>query len=156
MSTNKKALSVKERLELIMAGIGPTVQHDGWPLRFTHLTGAMLRKLIDAGAVILRGPDEPWGLDTDIFKCGNDEESLGFLEQYPRFFAQGYFDEENGTISIDTIYGAEKVKESDPGSATVTFLVPKLTKKELFAFANRFHRADEFEIHDDFAHAWFD
>jgi hypothetical protein len=152
--TTATSLSVAEKLEKILAGIGPVERGKSSPPRFTHLTGTMLRELVNSGAVVIRGADEPWDYDSDIFKGGHDEESLAVLEKFPRFFAQGFIDEENATISIETIWAAEKVQGE--GSVTVTLLVPKLTKAEILAFANRFHRADEFEIGDGFAHAWFD
>jgi hypothetical protein len=160
----KKELTPEERQKLILARIGPVQEKLGWP-RFTKLTGEMLRKLVDAGAVILPDddPNDPkdfvdadlptapdWDLFSDVFKSGHNQEALAFLEKYPKFMAEGYVGNcGTGTITIDTI-----VSET------------KLTRKELMAFANLFHRADEFtvfekEMSDDgheklFAYAWFD
>ncbi len=155
MAITKRNLSVAKKLKKILAGFGPVERGGSFPPRFTRLTGAMLRELINSGAVVIREADEPWDFDSDIFKGGHDEGSLAVLEKFPRFFAQGFIDEENATISIETIWAAEKVVEGE-GPVTVTPLVPELTKDEVFAFANRFHRADEFEIGDGFARAWFD
>jgi hypothetical protein len=158
----KKELTPEERQALILTGVGLVQKKFGQP-HFTKLTGAMLRKLVDAGAVVL-SQDAPqpendndglpiapeWDLFSDVFKGGHNQESLAFLEKYPKFMVEGYIGNcETRTISIDTI-----VSES------------KLTQKEIVAFANLFHRADEFciwekRMRDDdheslFAYAWFD
>lgn len=163
-----KELTPEERHALIFAGVG-TLEgkekgHD-FP-HFSKLTGEMLRKLVNAGAVSLEGegsaateaaeeglPVAPeW--DETIFRNGRDTEKLAFLEQFPKFMAQGRIGNCGvGTIDIDTIVSQTK-----------------LTKKEVIAFANLFGKADEFLISDNafriddgsnnqtvfFAVAWFD
>jgi hypothetical protein len=73
-----------------IATVVPVTRKEGYPPMFRQLTGKMLRHLVDAGTVVLRGPDDPSDYDADVFKGGQDEESLAFLEKYPHFFAQGY------------------------------------------------------------------
>jgi len=118
----------------------------------------MLRKLVDAGTVVFRGSDEGWDYDSDVFKGGNDEESLAFLEMYPRFFAQGYVQtsDAGARLDIDTIIGGVKTEEDRYGRLYITPHRKPFTKEEISAFANRFHRAEEFEVSDRHARAWFD
>jgi hypothetical protein len=151
---NKEA---QKQLDAIAAVVPITRRKDSPPL-FTHLTGAMLRKLVDAGTVVFRGQDEGWDYDSDVFKGGNDEESLAFLEKYPRFFAQGYVQtsEDGAHLDIDTIIGGVKTEENSDGSLSIVTHKKPFTKQEIFEFANLFHRADEFEIGNNFARAWFD
>ena len=139
-------LSPEERHALILAGVGPVQEKLGWP-HFTKLTGAMLRKLVDAGAVVL---DES---DVDLFttfRTGCDQEGMALLEEYPKFMAQGFIGNSGtGQIDIDTI-----VSET------------KLTRKEADAFERVFGSADEFWTSSTpsrskgaeglFARAWFD
>jgi hypothetical protein len=141
-----------------IAAVVPITRKEGSPPQFRQLTGAMLRKLVDAGTVVFRGPDEGWDYDSDVFKGGHDEESLAFLEKYPRFFAQGYVQtsEDGARLSIDTIIGGVETTEDRYGHLYITPHKKPLSKQEIFAFANRFHRADEFELGDNHAHAWFD
>ena len=159
----QQKLTAEQRQELILAGVGPLEgkekKHDS--PHFSKLTGEMLRKLVDAGAVSLErevsAVEEEDGLpfapewDEPIFRNGGDSEKLAFLEQYPKFMAQGRIGNCGvGSIDIDTI-----VSET------------KLTKKEVIAFANLFGKADEFGVSDEgfpsedqqgtyFAYAWFD
>jgi hypothetical protein len=141
-----------------IAAVVPVTYHEHAAPYFRHLTGEMLRKLVDAGTVVFRGPDESWDYDSDIFKGGRDEESLAFLEKYPRFFAQGYVltSEDGARLSIDTIIGGVKTEENPNGGLRIATHKKPLTKQEIFAFTNLFHKADEFEIGSTYAHAWFD
>jgi hypothetical protein len=131
-------LSPEERQALLLAGVGPLQEKLGWP-HFTKLTGAMLRKLVDAGAVL---ENELAPIDTF--------EALAFLEKFPKFMTQGYIGNCGvGTIGFDTI-----VSET------------KLTRKEAAAFEDVFGSADEFWTSNTpsrskgaeglFARAWFD
>jgi hypothetical protein len=104
----------------------------------------MLRQLAEAGTVAhpqFRGPSE----------------SLEFLEEYPNFFAQGYIHNIDGIVclDIDTIIGGERTEEKPDGLIIVRHK-KDFTEEEIFAFANLFHCADEFEIGKNFAQAWFD
>lgn len=139
-------LTAEEKQKLILAGVGPVQEKLGWP-HFTKLTGAMLRKLVDAGAVVLDESD--FDLFT-TFRTGCDQEGLAFLERFPKFMAQGFIGNCGvGTIDIDTI-----VSET------------KLTRKEVAAFEDVFGSADEFWASSTpsrskgaeglFARAWFD
>lgn len=151
-------LPKKAQIQLdAIAAVVPVSRSEGSPPHFRHLTGAMLRKLVAAGTVVLRGQDEPWDFDSDVFKGGNDEESLAFLEEYPHFFAQGYVQtsKDGARLSIDTIIGGVKTEEHS-GHLYITPHKRPFTKKEISAFANRFHRADEFDVSDRHARAWFD
>jgi hypothetical protein len=161
--------SPSEILGLIKANVGPVIRQNGAPIRFTHLTGPMLRKIIDLELIEFGAVKEVKTLDDlpefditkhALFKEGAicDEDGLQFLEENPRFFAQGYiYTEETFTnakrpfLLIDTIVGGER----RTGEVIEVFDKP-LSKKEILAFANLFHKADEFEIGDTFAHAWFD
>ena len=155
----KHELTPEEKQNLLLAGVGPLQKNHSFP-RFTRLTGAMLRKLVNAGAVHFPEELSEDGADdglpvmpeweNSVFKGEHDQQALAFLEQFPKFIAEGYVGNcGTGTISIDTV-----VSES------------KLTRKEVLAFANLFHRADEFLISDKelceenhetlFAYAWFD
>lgn len=149
VTTAVAQLTPEEKQAALLAGVGPLQKDHSFP-RFTKLTGAMLRKLVEAGAVHLPEEDEDWDLDSGVFKSEHDLQALAFLEKFPKFMAEGYVGNcGTGTISIDAI-----------GSET------KLTRREIVAFANLFHRADEFciyekEMNDDnheklFAYAWFD
>jgi hypothetical protein len=144
-------LSPEERHALILAGVGPVQEKLGWT-SFTKLTGAMLRKLVDAGAVLIEAKTGGFYLRWagDTFRTGCDEEGLVFLERYPKFMAQGFIGNCGvGTIDIDTI-----VSET------------KLTRKEIAAFEDVFGSADEFWTTNTpsrsegaeglFARAWFD
>jgi hypothetical protein len=154
-----KPLTEKTQKQLdAIAAVVPVIRREGWPPQFRHLTGQMVRKLVNDGTVVFRGPDEGWDYDSDVFKGGNDEESLAFLEKYPRFFAQGYVQtsDDGARLSIDTIIGGVKTEEDRYGHLYITPHKKPFTKQEIFAFANRFHRADEFELGDNYARAWFD
>jgi len=145
-SVEKKELTPEERQALILAGVGPVKEKLGWP-HFTKLSGAMLRKLVDAGAVVLDESD--FDLFT-TFRTGCDKEGLAFLERFPKFMAQGFVGNcGTGKIDIDTI-----VSET------------KLTRKEVATFEDVFGSADEFWTNNTpsrakgaeglFARAWFD
>lgn len=139
-------LTPEERHNLLLAGVGPVTEKLGWP-HFTKLTGAMLRKLVDAGAVLL---DEK-NLDLfTTFRTGLDKEGLAFLEQFPKFMAQGFIGNCGvGSIDIDTIVSGTK-----------------LARKEAAAFEDVFGTADECWTGNTpslnkgaeglFARAWFD
>ena len=140
-----------------IAAVVPVTRSEGSPPHFRHLTGAMLRKLVNEGTVVFSGSGG-WGYDSDVFKGGNDEESLAFLEKYPRFFAQGYVQtsKDGARLDIDTIIGGVRTEENPNGSLSIVTYKKPFTKQEIFAFANQFHRADEFELGDNYARAWFD
>ena len=151
-ATEVKKLTPEERHKLILAGVGPVQEKLGWP-HFTRLTGVMLRKLVDAGVVLLNKQDGNGfhlHFAKDTFRAGRDEEGLAFLEQYPKFMAQDFIGNCGvGSIDIDTI-----VSET------------KLTRKEAAAFDEVFGSADEFWTSGTpsrskgaeglFARAWFD
>jgi hypothetical protein len=166
MKISPAVLTPEDKQKLLLAGVGPLEGkekgHDS--PHFSKLTGEMLRKLVDAGAVSLErevgAAEEEDGLpfapewDEPIFRNGGDAEKLAFLEKYPKFMAQGRIGNCGvGSIDIDVI-------SSDT----------KLTKKEVIAFANLFGNADEFHVSDEgfriddgtndqtkyFAHVWFD
>ena len=149
----------KEQYEIVKQGVGPTAEKGR---RFTRLTGKMLRALIDNGGVVLPKPSTDGAIDfavdypDELFKGVENEVGLAFLESHLRFFAQGWLDaaKNGGTFIIDTIWGAKQVKGF--GRVTVTFLAPKLTKRESLDFANTFHRADEFDLQENYARAWYD
>lgn len=146
----------QKQFAIVEQGIGPT---DMEGRRFTHLTGKMLRDLINKGGISLPRPeDDVWDCDypTDLFKGVSNEEGLSFLETHPRFFAQGWLNatKDGGNFIIDAIWAAKKTKGF--GKVTVTPVAPKLTKKEIFDFVNVFHRAEEFELQENYARAWFD
>lgn len=143
----------KKQYNIVKQGIGPTDPEHS-QRHFTRLTGAMLRDLINKGGIVLRDPSEAWDWDSDLFKCGRDEDAVKFLETHPRFFVQGWLDK--NSIVIDTVWGAKEVHSDGGGSYNVTCLLPKLKKQEAYDFANTFYRADEFQVCDGFAHAWFD
>jgi hypothetical protein len=116
----------------------------------------MLRALIENGGITLPKKTEgiafDYGYDEELFKGAETEPAFAFLEKHSRFFAQGWL--EDDSIIIDTIWGADKVEGF--GEVTVTYLTPKLKKEELFDFANTFHKANEFELKEQYARAWFD
>jgi hypothetical protein len=150
IATDVKQLTPEERQVLILAGVGPVQEKLGWP-HFTKLTGAMLRKLVDAGAVLIDPQASGFRLRLiNTFRTGWDEEGLVFLERNPKFMAQGFIGNCGvGNIDIDTI-----VSET------------KLTLKEVAAFEDAFGTADEFWTSNTpsrskgaeglFARAWFD
>ena len=150
-------LSEKAQKQLdAVAAVVPITRREGVPPYFTHLTGKALRKLVDNGLVVFN--KEEWDLSSDVFKGGNDEESLAFLEKYSRFFAQGYIRtlEDGARLEIDTIIGGVRTTENPNGSRSIVTHKKPLTKQEIFAFANLFHRAEEFELGNNYARAWFD
>jgi hypothetical protein len=59
-------------------------------------------------------------------------------------------------LDIDTIIGGVKTIENPDGSTSIVTHKRPFNKEEIFGFANLFHRADEFEIADNYASAWFD
>jgi len=100
MKVSTAVLTPEQRQKLILTGVGSVTEKFGWP-HFTKLTGAMLRKLVDAGAVVLDESD--FDLFT-TFRTGCDQEGLSFLEEYPKFMAQGFIGNSGtGKIDIDTI-----------------------------------------------------
>jgi hypothetical protein len=156
---NEKQLTPEQRHALILAGVGPFQQKFKWPY-FTRLNGTMLRKLVEAGAVLLAADPEAYGYDYDsmpprdfdqeVFKSGYDQQALAFLEKYPKFMAQGFVGNCGvGRVCIETI-----ISET------------KLTRKEAAAFEEVFGSADEFWVSNTpsrskgaeglFARAWFD
>lgn len=155
MGTKQLAVDTKERLELIKKGVGP-IREGRF---FESLTGAMLRKLIDCGAVVV--PKE--GVDINdlpplprwyegLFKGLSDDstlEAIAFLEDNLRFVAHGVIDADDAVITIDEITTGLNGEYTIPNA-------PVLTKAKIVEFANLFHRADEFVIGDTYARAWFD
>jgi hypothetical protein len=83
---------------------------------------------------------------------------LVFLEKYQHFFAQGYVQtsEDGARLDIDTIIGGVRTIENPGGSRSIVTHKKPFTRQEIFAFANLFHRADEFELGANYASAWFD
>jgi len=130
VSTTEQTITNAEKYRLISGVVGPVREEFGHP-RFTELSGKGLRGLID-------GDVEPscMGINTSAL--------LAFLDAHPRFAAHGYIDNrkegEQAFIVIEGV-ATEKVK---------------LTRKEIYAFVNLFHRADELRLGDDGACAWFD
>ncbi len=158
MTTATAGLSTKERLEKLLAALGPL---DG--KQFTGLTGKTLRSLIDEGVVApqfdetgVDVSDRVFHLDApEIFKGVNDQKALAFMEANPRAQAKGYLNKDDATIIIDMVYlGLKNDENGYPSLAHSSD--PALTKKQIVGFANTFFHADEFQIGDTFAYAWFD
>lgn len=157
---NERALEISDEAQKqldAIAAVVPITRRGGSPPYVTHLTGEALRKLVDNGLVVFR-KEEEWDFDSDVFRGGHDEESLAFLEKYPKFFAQGrvQISEDGARLDIDTVIGGVRAEENSNGGRSIVTHKKPFTRQEIFAFANLFHRADEFEIGNNYAHAWFD
>jgi hypothetical protein len=160
MITATAGLSTKERLENLVAVLGPFDKDFG--THFTGLAGQTLCSLVDSGVVVLAPSTERVAVNDlpafaydapELFKGVDDHKALAFVRANPRFSVSGWLDKDDATIVIDTIIGG--LKKHGDGFRTIPGS-PVLTKKQMVDFANVFHKADEFQLGDNFAYAWFD
>ena len=134
-------LAEKEKLIRARAANVKDEHHDIW------MFGKSIRELLDL-RVIAFGCDNDFG--EGVFKSVDEDKTLAFLEKYPQFAAGGYIRlDANPVLYFDTI--ALTTTEAD----VETDEVP-LSLAEIVEFSNLFHHADEFEVGEDSAFAWFD
>jgi hypothetical protein len=129
-------MNKQERFEarLNATGLG-NVRDDGDIHRYEGLTAGDARWLLDIGAA---------EADDAQNSAPTFGEIVEWLEEHPSFVAHGYVvspKRSDERITIEGVCSARGARHS---------------KEDLVAFAQKFHRADEFDISNTRCRAWYD